>query len=118
MKSFSAFWNSLRDLLFLLVIMRVCVGEQIDPSKMNIMRRHGDLLEDDENEPDQNFFYLDVSMPGVLPQKSEQYVCTSVPVPRQDSYIVGFEPHANMNTAHHMLLYGCGDVQASPGLFL
>ncbi len=22
---------------------------------------------------------------------------------------MGFEPHASMNTAHHMLLYGCSD---------
>lgn len=26
-------------------------------------------------------------------------------------YIVGFEPNASMNTAHHMLVYGC----SSPG---
>lgn len=25
------------------------------------------------------------------------------------TYIVGFEPNATMNTAHHMLLYGCGE---------
>lgn len=23
--------------------------------------------------------------------------------------LVGFEPNATMNTAHHMLLYGCGE---------
>ncbi|XP_022106613.1 peptidyl-glycine alpha-amidating monooxygenase-like [Acanthaster planci] len=116
MESFLASLKPLRDILFLLAVMRVCFGEQLDPRRMDMIRRHSDLLEEDENEPDPNFFYLDVFMPGVLPQNSEQYVCTSVLVPRQDSYIVGFEPHANMNTAHHMLLYGCGDVQVSPGL--
>lgn len=25
------------------------------------------------------------------------------------AFTVGFEPNATMNTAHHMLLYGCGE---------
>lgn len=25
-------------------------------------------------------------------------------------YLVGFQPNASMNVAHHMLMYGCGDV--------
>uniref|UniRef100_A0A8C7LH57 Peptidylglycine alpha-amidating monooxygenase n=1 Tax=Oncorhynchus kisutch TaxID=8019 RepID=A0A8C7LH57_ONCKI len=39
---------------------------------------------------------------------SDTYLCVAVPVPTtRDAYIVDFEPHASMDTAHHMLLYGC-----------
>ncbi|XP_038076375.1 peptidyl-glycine alpha-amidating monooxygenase B-like [Patiria miniata] len=106
----------LRDIIFVLALAGVCFGRLYNPWKPDMMRRHGDQMEEDENEPDPNFFYLDALMPGVLPQRSEQYLCSSVAVPRQDSYIIGFEPHANMDTAHHMLLFGCADVKASPGL--
>ncbi|XP_038825962.1 peptidyl-glycine alpha-amidating monooxygenase B isoform X3 [Salvelinus namaycush] len=51
---------------------------------------------------------LDVRMPGVSPTVSDTYLCVAVPVPTtRDAYIVDFEPHASMDTAHHMLLYGC-----------
>ncbi|XP_052381084.1 peptidyl-glycine alpha-amidating monooxygenase B isoform X2 [Oncorhynchus keta] len=54
-------------------------------------------------------FSLDVRMPGVSPTVSDTYLCVAVPVPTtRDAYIVDFEPHASMDTAHHMLLYGCG----------
>ncbi|XP_029566285.1 peptidyl-glycine alpha-amidating monooxygenase B isoform X2 [Salmo trutta] len=53
-------------------------------------------------------FSLDVRMPGVSPTVSDTYLCVAVPVPTtRDAYIVDFEPHASMETAHHMLLYGC-----------
>ncbi|XP_029025575.1 peptidyl-glycine alpha-amidating monooxygenase isoform X2 [Betta splendens] len=47
-------------------------------------------------------------MPGVVPVKSDNYLCTAFPVPTsQDAYIVDFIPHANMDTVHHMILFGC-----------
>ncbi|KAM6985156.1 peptidyl-glycine alpha-amidating monooxygenase B [Aplochiton taeniatus] len=53
-------------------------------------------------------FTVDVRMPGVTPSASDSYLCVSVPVPTsRDAYIVDFVPHASMDTAHHMLLYGC-----------
>ncbi|KAL0963177.1 hypothetical protein UPYG_G00350720 [Umbra pygmaea] len=53
-------------------------------------------------------FSLDIRMPGVTPTTSDSYLCTAVPVPTtREAYIVDFEPHASMDTAHHMLLYGC-----------
>ncbi|XP_046906347.1 peptidyl-glycine alpha-amidating monooxygenase isoform X1 [Hypomesus transpacificus] len=53
-------------------------------------------------------FSLDVRMPGVSPTTSDSYLCVAVPVPTsRDAYIVDFVPHASMDTAHHMLLYGC-----------
>ncbi|XP_066506633.1 peptidyl-glycine alpha-amidating monooxygenase isoform X2 [Hoplias malabaricus] len=52
-------------------------------------------------------FSLDMRMPGVTPTASDSYFCMSVPVPTEEAYIVDFVPHASMDTAHHMLLYGC-----------
>ncbi|XP_046827439.1 peptidylglycine alpha-hydroxylating monooxygenase [Vespa crabro] len=47
-------------------------------------------------------------MPNVSPNVPELYLCTPVKVdPSRNYYIVGFEPNATMETAHHMLLYGC-----------
>ncbi|TNM92459.1 hypothetical protein fugu_019471 [Takifugu bimaculatus] len=62
--------------------------------------------------PDPDFtssnFSLDIRMPGVTPAESDNYLCISQPVPSgRDSYIVDFIPHANMDTVHHMLLFGC-----------
>ncbi|XP_030382851.1 peptidylglycine alpha-hydroxylating monooxygenase [Scaptodrosophila lebanonensis] len=49
-------------------------------------------------------------MPSVRPTTPELYLCTPIKVdPTTTYYIVGFEPNATMNTAHHMLLYGCGE---------
>ncbi|KAF5889985.1 peptidyl-glycine alpha-amidating monooxygenase isoform X1, partial [Clarias magur] len=53
-------------------------------------------------------FSLDIRMPGVTPTVSDSYYCMAVPVPTsREVYIVDFVPHASMETAHHMLLYGC-----------
>lgn len=47
-------------------------------------------------------------MPGVTPVESDTYFCMSYRLPVDDeAYVVDFKPHANMNTAHHMLLFGC-----------
>ncbi|XP_050680602.1 peptidylglycine alpha-hydroxylating monooxygenase [Leptidea sinapis] len=50
----------------------------------------------------------DFLMPNVYPHRDELYLCTPIRIaPTQKFYIVGFKPNATMNTAHHMLLYGC-----------
>uniref|UniRef100_A0A6P7H0C4 peptidylglycine monooxygenase n=1 Tax=Diabrotica virgifera virgifera TaxID=50390 RepID=A0A6P7H0C4_DIAVI len=47
-------------------------------------------------------------MPNVFPSRPELYICTPVRIVDDKSfYIVGFEPNATMNVAHHMLLFGC-----------
>ncbi|XP_071996236.1 peptidyl-glycine alpha-amidating monooxygenase isoform X3 [Engystomops pustulosus] len=59
--------------------------------------------------PDSSDFTLDVRMPGVTPTESDTYLCKSYPLPLKDeAYVVDFRPHANMDTTHHMLLFGCG----------
>ncbi|XP_067885876.1 peptidyl-glycine alpha-amidating monooxygenase B isoform X5 [Heterodontus francisci] len=61
-----------------------------------------------EISPNSPNFRLEVRMPGVTPLMSDSYFCTFVPVPPgQKSYIVDFKPRASMETAHHMLLFGC-----------
>lgn len=51
-----------------------------------------------------------ILMPNVRPNMPELYLCTPIKVENSISYyIVAFEPNATMNTAHHMLLYGCGE---------
>uniref|UniRef100_A0A8C9VKA8 Peptidylglycine alpha-amidating monooxygenase n=1 Tax=Scleropages formosus TaxID=113540 RepID=A0A8C9VKA8_SCLFO len=59
--------------------------------------------------PNSNNFSMDIRMPGVIPTAvSPSYLCVAIKVPTERaSYIVDFMPHASMDTAHHMLLYGC-----------
>ncbi|XP_074651531.1 peptidyl-glycine alpha-amidating monooxygenase B-like isoform X2 [Tubulanus polymorphus] len=52
---------------------------------------------------------LSIRMPGIVPTE-ETYKCTSKSLMLGESderYIIGFEPKANMSTAHHVLLFGC-----------
>ncbi|XP_059395814.1 peptidyl-glycine alpha-amidating monooxygenase B isoform X1 [Carassius carassius] len=61
-------------------------------------------------------FSLDIRIPGVIPTESDSYFCMAVPVPTsQEAYIVDFVPHATMDTAHHMILYGCQTPYATQG---
>ncbi|KAM5191313.1 peptidyl-glycine alpha-amidating monooxygenase isoform 3-T3 [Mantella aurantiaca] len=58
---------------------------------------------------DSSDYTLDIRMPGVTPTESDTYLCKSYRLPEDDeAYVVDFRPHANMDTAHHMLLFGCG----------
>ncbi|XP_068609284.1 peptidyl-glycine alpha-amidating monooxygenase B [Brachionichthys hirsutus] len=57
---------------------------------------------------DSHNFSLDIRMPSVVPTSSDTYLCTAAPVPTsRDAYIVDFIPRANMETVHHMILFGC-----------
>ncbi|XP_072514616.1 peptidyl-glycine alpha-amidating monooxygenase B isoform X3 [Salminus brasiliensis] len=61
-------------------------------------------------------FSVDIRMPGVVPSMSDSYYCMAVPVPTsREAYIVDFVPHASMDTAHHMLLYGCRTPYSTKG---
>ena len=35
------------------------------------------------------------------------YECTGVSLPREDAYIVRYEPQADPRVVHHMLMFGC-----------
>ncbi|XP_057336036.1 peptidylglycine alpha-hydroxylating monooxygenase [Microplitis mediator] len=47
-------------------------------------------------------------MPNVRPNVPELYLCTPVKINSSHTYyIVGYEPNATMEVAHHILIYGC-----------
>lgn len=109
----AAFIN--RILLIFLILQNRCMCHE---SALSLLKRHqqspwgfnSDCSKSSHPEisPDSPNFKLEVRMPGVTPLMSDSYFCTYVPVPPgQKSYIVDFKPHANMDTAHHMLLFGC-----------
>ena len=51
---------------------------------------------------------LEILMPNSKPTQPETYLCTSVKLDTSKPiYITGFEPLADKNTAHHMILFGC-----------
>nr|XP_006822280.1 PREDICTED: peptidyl-glycine alpha-amidating monooxygenase-like [Saccoglossus kowalevskii] len=54
-----------------------------------------------------DIFSIDFLMPEVSPKQTDTYLCTSVKMPEEEIYIVHYEPQADMNTVHHMILYGC-----------
>ncbi|CRL08280.1 CLUMA_CG020999, isoform A [Clunio marinus] len=55
-----------------------------------------------------------LTMPNVRPYRPELYLCTPVKVDyTRNYYMTAFQPNATMKTAHHMLLYGCGEVGSS-----
>ena len=48
--------------------------------------------------------YTAFSRPG----NAEAYLCTPMKLDKSNTnYLVGFEPTAHKDTAHHMILYGC-----------
>ncbi|XP_041369878.1 probable peptidylglycine alpha-hydroxylating monooxygenase 1 [Gigantopelta aegis] len=50
---------------------------------------------------------VDLLMPDVQPKLPDTYLCHKIKLDSTDTYITGFVPNADMNIAHHMLLYGC-----------
>ncbi|XP_033125194.1 probable peptidylglycine alpha-hydroxylating monooxygenase 1 [Anneissia japonica] len=53
---------------------------------------------------------VDIRMPDVKPTYENEYFCHAIEMPMERSvFIVGYKPHAEMGTAHHMLLYGCSE---------
>lgn len=51
--------------------------------------------------------HVNLLMPEVQPKKADTYLCTPMKMGDTPTYLTGFEPHANMEIAHHILLYGC-----------
>ncbi|XP_072137435.1 peptidyl-glycine alpha-amidating monooxygenase B isoform X3 [Mobula birostris] len=109
----AAFINKL--LLVFLILQNRCMCHESTHFLLKRHQRSPWALQSDcpksrhlEISPNSPNFKLEVRMPGVTPSTSDSYFCTFVPVPAgQKSYIVDFQPHANMDIAHHMLLFGC-----------
>ncbi|XP_072038753.1 peptidylglycine alpha-hydroxylating monooxygenase-like [Amphiura filiformis] len=63
---------------------------------------------DEEVIPEQGGFEVNLRMPQVRPLEDDTYLCHVMPMPKDiPVYIVGYEPHADSHTAHHILLFGC-----------
>jgi len=57
-------------------------------------------------------------MPQAKPQEAETYLCTVIRLDENTThYITGFDPRAEMGTAHHMLLFGCKEPGQRETLF-
>ncbi|XP_078702266.1 peptidylglycine alpha-hydroxylating monooxygenase-like isoform X2 [Branchiostoma floridae x Branchiostoma belcheri] len=52
-------------------------------------------------------FTKTLRMPGASPEHPEALICHAVKMEDDPTYIVGYEPHASGEIAHHMMLYGC-----------
>jgi len=51
---------------------------------------------------------FELLMPNSKPMEPETYLCTTIRLDTNNTYyITGFNPKADMGTAHHMLLFGC-----------
>ncbi|GMR53354.1 hypothetical protein PMAYCL1PPCAC_23549 [Pristionchus mayeri] len=56
-----------------------------------------------------------IQMVGYAPMKNDDYVAVSMEAPT--GYIVGYEPLADADRVHHMLLYGCTRPYAESGFW-
>jgi len=57
-------------------------------------------------------------MPNSKPKEAETYLCTTIRLDENNTYyITGFDPQADMGTAHHMLLFGCKEPGMRETLF-
>ncbi|KAG8456338.1 hypothetical protein GDO86_002212 [Hymenochirus boettgeri] len=101
--------------VLLLIFQNSCYGFR---SPLSVFKRYQESTESLSNDcmgtarpvksPESSDYTLDIRMPGVTPAESDTYLCKSYRVPVDDeAFVVDFRPHANMNTAHHMLLFGC-----------
>jgi len=61
---------------------------------------------------------FELLMPYAKPTEPETYLCTTIRLDENNTYyITGFDPQADMGTAHHMLLFGCKDPGQRETLF-
>ncbi|XP_071965745.1 peptidyl-glycine alpha-amidating monooxygenase B-like [Antedon mediterranea] len=65
----------------------------------------------DQSMYDEDTFMQDILMPGVQPSQPDDYLCTAMSIPVDNIYIVDFIPRATMDTAHHLLLFGCDSIE-------
>eukprot|EP00105_Crassostrea_gigas_P021967 XP_011441308.1 PREDICTED: peptidylglycine alpha-hydroxylating monooxygenase-like [Crassostrea gigas] len=51
---------------------------------------------------------IPLKMPQVSPKVKDTYLCHAIETSQKNpTYITGFEPDANKDIAHHILIYGC-----------
>jgi len=88
-------------------------GNQIRSSVQQALEKERGLIEDTTNldpvKEDSRQKVIDLVMPSVRPSKDDDYLCVGVKLPTSDTYLIKYEPEAEMQIAHHMLLFGCGE---------
>eukprot|EP00794_Sanderia_malayensis_P009853 gene9853-10864_t len=84
-------YNALREIL----------SEYVHDEERPFNKRSEEMLPEKDTGTQQSIY-----MPGVSPQKHDSYICYAQKVPR-DEFYVAFKPKAEMQTAHHLLLFGC-----------
>jgi len=55
---------------------------------------------------DPNVRFIEARMPDYKVDYVDAYLCTAVPLPDEPLKVVGIEPLAKQEIAHHMLLFG------------
>ncbi|XP_071964723.1 probable peptidylglycine alpha-hydroxylating monooxygenase 1 [Antedon mediterranea] len=71
-------------------------------------KQEEDTNEIQEDDDDVHVINVDIRMPNVQPTHENEYFCHALEMPMDRSvFIIGYDPQAEMGTAHHMLLYGC-----------
>ncbi|XP_046652087.1 peptidyl-glycine alpha-amidating monooxygenase B-like isoform X2 [Daphnia pulicaria] len=56
---------------------------------------------------------IKLRMPGIIPQKNDDYLCTAFDARDEQLYITQYKIEGSAERAHHMLLYGCSDVPST-----
>ncbi|KAK7072789.1 hypothetical protein SK128_007896, partial [Halocaridina rubra] len=65
----------------------------------------------EEGEMSVSTYTKEFLMPGVTPKVSDAYMCTGLALDEdKEEWVVKFNPLASANRAHHMLLFGCTDI--------
>nr|XP_053650445.1 peptidyl-glycine alpha-amidating monooxygenase A-like isoform X1 [Cherax quadricarinatus]XP_053650446.1 peptidyl-glycine alpha-amidating monooxygenase A-like isoform X1 [Cherax quadricarinatus] len=61
--------------------------------------------------PSSDTYTKNYTMPGAVPKVNDAYLCTAFSLDENvEEWVVKFDPLASANRAHHMLLFGCSDV--------
>ncbi|XP_078671776.1 peptidyl-glycine alpha-amidating monooxygenase B-like isoform X1 [Branchiostoma floridae x Branchiostoma belcheri] len=95
-------------LSWLLLCLVLCGDASLSPWAYDYPAADDDVFErQNYARHEEEEFVLDVKMPGVFPRQDDAYLCTQVETPDNIAYITEFVPSASMNTAHHILLFGC-----------
>ncbi|KFM62519.1 Peptidyl-glycine alpha-amidating monooxygenase A, partial [Stegodyphus mimosarum] len=90
---------------YLLVILSVCI------TKTRLQRMDGSPF------PADSHYSMNINMPDVKPDVPDAYLCTARKLNPNEAYIVKYDPDVNARTAHHMLLFGCKDLQNQNHLY-
>ncbi|GFO35718.1 peptidyl-glycine alpha-amidating monooxygenase [Plakobranchus ocellatus] len=55
-------------------------------------------------------YSLTIRMKEAIPTRPDDLQCTSIKLDPEESYIIKVDPHASKQTAHHMMVFGCEEI--------